>query len=38
MNRETCFKDVLERRDSIIIELDEKLEELSRRKEESRKK
>ncbi len=30
-NRETCYKTILEKRDSLIVELDEKLEQLTER-------
>jgi 7-keto-8-aminopelargonate synthetase-like enzyme len=36
MNRETCFKDILDKRDSIIGELDNRLEEIQKDSENRR--
>ena len=35
-NKETCYKTILEKRDSLIVELDEKLEQLTEKSSESK--
>ena len=35
-NKETCYKTILEKRDSLIVELDEKLEQLTERTSETK--